>query len=149
MMKMTYPLESEITLLTAFQDADPMGVIYHGNYFRFFEEARRVMMEKIDFGYTQMSESGFLWPVIDAQVKYIQSIGFNCEIRVNAQLTEWENRLRVAYQVHDAQTGKRLSKGQTTQVAIDIETKEMRLVSPRIFTQRVEYWHKYGIYDVK
>lgn len=149
MMTITYPLESEITLLTAFQDADPMGVIYHGNYFRFFEEARRVMMEKIDFGYMEMSESGFLWPVIDAQVRYIQAIGFNCEIRVNAQLTEWENRLRVAYQIHDAQTGRRLSKGQTTQVAVDIETKEMRLVSPRIFTQRVEHWHKYGTYDVK
>jgi len=45
-----FPLESEVTLVTSFQDADPMGVIYHGNYFRFFEEARRIMMDKIEYG---------------------------------------------------------------------------------------------------
>jgi Fe-S oxidoreductase len=42
-------LTAEITLTTSFQDADPMGVIYHGNYFRFFEEARRVLMLKVDY----------------------------------------------------------------------------------------------------
>lgn len=43
-----YPLEAEVTMVTSFQDADPMGVIYHGNFFRYFEEARRVLMEKIN-----------------------------------------------------------------------------------------------------
>ncbi len=36
MSDVLHPLESEVTLVTSFQDADPMGVIYHGNYFRFF-----------------------------------------------------------------------------------------------------------------
>lgn len=29
-------LSAEVMITTAFQDADPMGVVYHGNYFRFF-----------------------------------------------------------------------------------------------------------------
>ena len=48
MSEILHPLQSEVTLITSFQDADPMGVIYHGNYFRFFEEVRRIMMDKIE-----------------------------------------------------------------------------------------------------
>lgn len=147
MTEILYPLEAEVTLVTTFQDADPMGVIYHGNYFRFFEEARRVMMEKIDYGYLKMTESGFMWPVIDVQVKYVRAIAFNHPIRVKARLTEWENRLRVHYEIYDAQTGQRMTKGHTTQVAVGIEDKEMRLASPEALLERVAQWHQHGEYQ--
>lgn len=40
-------LSSEVLITTAFQDADPMGIIYHGNYFRFFETARHELLKKL------------------------------------------------------------------------------------------------------
>ncbi len=46
MTEQSRPLRTEVAMVTSFQDADPMGVVYHGNYFRFFEEARRILMEK-------------------------------------------------------------------------------------------------------
>ncbi|OED84845.1 4-hydroxybenzoyl-CoA thioesterase [Vibrio breoganii] len=139
-----YPLESEVTLITSFQDADPMGVIYHGNYFRYFEEARRVMMEKIEYGYLAMSESGYAWPIIDTRVKYVKAIPFNHKIRVCAKLTEWENRLRVDYVIYDVETGQRMSKAHTMQVAVSIKNQEMCLASPQVFMDKIEAWHLYG-----
>ncbi len=139
-----FPLESEVTIVTSFQDADPMGVIYHGNYFRYFEEARRVMMDKINYGYLAMNDSGYMWPIIGTQVKYVKAIPFNHTIRVTAKLTEWENRLRVDYVIYDAQTGKRMCKGHTMQVAVAIESEEMCFASPNVFTDKVEHWHQYG-----
>ena len=131
-------LQAEVTLRTAFQDADPMGVIYHGNYFRFFEEARRAMMEQLDYGYMAMKESGYMWPIIDAAVRYVQPIKFDQSIIVTAKLTEWENRLRTDYVIYDAVTRKRLTKGHTIQVAVSIDTEEMCFVSPTVFTQKLE-----------
>ncbi|NAX20284.1 acyl-CoA thioesterase [Vibrio sp. V39_P1S14PM300] len=139
-----YPLEAEVTLTTSFQDADPMGVIYHGNYFRFFEEARRVMMDKIGYGYLAMNASGYMWPIIDTRVKYVKAIPFNHAIRVKATLTEWENRLRVDYLISDADTGQRMCKAHTTQVAVTIAEQEMCFVSPKVFTDKVEQWHQNG-----
>jgi acyl-CoA thioester hydrolase len=139
-----FPLESEVTMVTSFQDADPMGVIYHGNYFRFFEEARRIMMDKIGYGYLAMNESGYMWPIIDTRVKYVKAIPFNHEIRVTAKLTEWENRLRVDYVIYDAQTGKRMCKAHTTQVTVSIKEQEMCFASPHIFIDKVEQWHREG-----
>ncbi|MCK6264370.1 acyl-CoA thioesterase [Vibrio sp. ZSDE26] len=144
MSEILYPLTSEVTLVTSFQDADPMGVIYHGNYFRFFEEARRILMEKIQYGYLAMNDSGYMWPIIDTRVKYVKAIPFNHEIRVTAHLTEWENRLRVDYVIYDGKTDQRMCKAHTTQVAVEKVTEEMCFVSPTVFTDKVQQWHLHG-----
>ncbi|MBP3141405.1 acyl-CoA thioesterase [Aliivibrio fischeri] len=128
-------------ITTAFQDADPMGVVYHGNYFRFFEKARHEMLEKIGYSYRDMMASGYVWPIIDTRVKYVKSIPYDHKIRVEAILTEWENRMRVDYVIYDAETNVRMTKAHTMQVAVSIETEEMCFVSPRIFTDKVEAYH--------
>ncbi|MGF1724717.1 acyl-CoA thioesterase [Photobacterium nomapromontoriensis] len=133
-------LRADVTLVSSFQDADPMGIVYHGNYFRFFEEARRVLMEKIQYSYRDMQISGYVWPVIDARVKYIKAIPYNHKIQVIATLTEWEHRLRVDYLVVDAKTGERMTTAYTVQVAVGIESEEMCFVSPAIFTDKVASW---------
>ena len=79
-------LTAEITLVTSFQDADPMGVIYHGNYFRFFEEVRRLLMEKINYNYRDMVDSGYAWPVIDSYVKWTEHSSITISMRHNIPL---------------------------------------------------------------
>jgi acyl-CoA thioester hydrolase len=139
-----FELETEIVVKPLFQDADPMGVVYHGNYFRFFEQARHALMEMIDYSYKKMTASGYLWPIIDTRVKYVKPIPFDHEIRVTAKLTEWENRLRVDYIIYDNGSGERMTKAHTMQVAVDIETQEMCFVSPQILIAKVTHWHKFG-----
>ena len=138
MMPKKVDLTAELTLTTSFQDADPMGVIYHGNYFRFFEEVRRLLMLKIDYDYRAMVDSGYAWPVIDSYVKYVRPIPFNHEIRITAKLSDWENYMRVDYVIYDAQTGKRMTKGYTRQVAVNMKTEEMLLASPRLLAEKLE-----------
>lgn len=140
-MKKEKFMHAEVLLITSFQDADPMGVIYHGNYFRFFEAARHALLEKIDYSYMDMRESGYVWPVIDVRVKYIRPVSFNHKIRVTAKLVEWENRLKVDYVVYDAKTGERLTRGYTMQVAVDIKTEEMCYISPSVFSDKVKDWY--------
>ena len=66
---------------------------------------------------------------------------FDHRIRITATLTEWENRLRVDYVIYDAQTNARMTKAYTMQVAVSIETGEMRLASPSVFTDKIKAWH--------
>ena len=39
-------LTAEITIKIPFQDVDVMGIVWHGNYLRYFEEARAELMDK-------------------------------------------------------------------------------------------------------
>ena len=131
-------LSAEITLLTSFQDADPLGIIYHGNYFRYFEEARRTLMDQIGYGYLEMKASGFMFPLSETRVKFIQPIRFQHRIRVVADLEEWENRILVRYAIYDAETGRHLTQAHTTQVAVRMDTGELCLVTPDAFREKIE-----------
>jgi acyl-CoA thioester hydrolase len=84
-----------------------------------------------------MKASGYVWPVVDTRVKYRDAVTFEQRIRVRAHIEEYENRLRIAYQIFDAQTGKRTTTGYTIQVAVDETSREMCFVSPAILFERM------------
>ena len=130
-------LSIEIDLNPAFHDCDPMQVVWHGNYFRYFEIAREALLNQFDYGYRQMKASGYLWPVVDTRVKYRDVLTFEQRIRVQAHIEEFENRLRIAYQIFDATSGKRTTTGYTIQVAVEEKSRELCFVSPAILFERM------------
>ena len=81
---------AEVELTIPFHDVDMMGVAWHGNYFRYFEVAREALLNQFNYGYRQMKESGYLWPVVDARVKYRHALTFEQRIRVRAHIEEFE-----------------------------------------------------------
>ncbi|MDX7990550.1 acyl-CoA thioesterase [Xenorhabdus littoralis] len=123
---------AEVELTVPFHDADPMGVVWHGNYFRYFEIAREALMNQLNYGYSEMRESGYVWPVVDARIKYRSSVLFEQKIRVRATIEEFENRLKIAYQVFNAASGQKTTMGYTIQVAVSEKTQEMSFVSPDV-----------------
>ncbi|WLS77502.1 thioesterase family protein [Erwinia pyri] len=127
----------EVEMSIPFHDVDAMGVVWHGNYFRYFEIAREALLRKFNYGYREMKASGYLWPVVDTRVKYRAVLTFEQTIRVRATLEEVENRLRIGYQIFDARSGKRLTTGYTIQVAVEESSQEMRFVSPPILFERL------------
>ncbi|MBC8948600.1 MULTISPECIES: acyl-CoA thioesterase [Xenorhabdus] len=128
---------AEIELTVPFHDADPMGVVWHGNYFRYFEIAREALMNQLNYGYREMRESGYVWPVVDAKIKYRAPVLFEQKIRIRATIEEFENRLKIAYQIFNAASGKKTTAGYTIQVAVSKETQEMSFVSPDILFERM------------
>ncbi|HTE43363.1 MAG TPA: acyl-CoA thioesterase [Steroidobacteraceae bacterium] len=120
-----------------FHDLDPAGIVWHGNYAKYFEIARCTLLQTFDYNYDQMLDSGYLWPVIDLRVRYVQMVRFNQRIKVTATLREWEYRLGIDYLVADAESGMRLTKGTTLQVAVDLKTRELCLMSPRILFEKL------------
>ena len=124
------------TLKVPFYDLDPIGIVWHGNYAKYFEVARCALLDQIDYGYDEMKASGYLWPVIDLRVRYIKPLVFGQNITVRATIKEWENRLLIDYLITD-ERGVRMTKGTTVQVAVDLATKEMCLASPPVLLERV------------
>ncbi|MNP58904.1 hypothetical protein D3C76_1538600 [compost metagenome] len=85
-----------------------------------------------------MNESGYAWPVIDLQLRYVRGAVFGQTLNVRANLVEWENRLKINYLISDLQTGERLTRAVSVQVAVDMSNREMQLASPKVFTDAVE-----------
>jgi len=120
-----------------FQDLDPMGVAWHGNYFRYFEAGRAALLRKIDYDYPQMRASHFMWPIVDTRVKYVAPLEYAQQVRVTAGIVEWENRLRIDYELHDIDSGKRLCRAHTIQCAVSVDSGELQFVCPPALTDRI------------
>jgi acyl-CoA thioester hydrolase len=131
--------ETEVEIEVPFHDIDVMGVVWHGHYVKYLEIARCALLDEIDYNYPQMKASGFAWPVIEVRIRYPQPLYFQQKVRVKARIDEWENRLKISYLIEDMNTGQRLTKAYTVQVALDLESGEMLFASPDILL------HKLGI----
>jgi acyl-CoA thioester hydrolase len=130
-------VEAQVEIEVQFHDADPMGVTWHGNYFRYLESARSALLTKIRYNYADMDASGYLWPIVDAQIKYLRPTTFGQRLRVAAALVEYENRLRIAYTITDPKSGDCVTKAQTTQVAVAKSNGEMCFCSPPVLIEKV------------
>lgn len=137
-MRKTGVLQAQVEVLVPFFDVDSMDVVWHGHYIKYFEVARCALLERIGHNYTQMRDAGYAWPVIDVQLRYMRGARFNQRIFVRADLIEWENRLKINYLITDAETGERMTRGSTVQVAVEIASREMQLASPKVFVEAVE-----------
>jgi len=131
-------LQAHSQILIPFFDVDAMNVVWHGHYVKYLEIARCVLLEKIGHGYRQMCESGYAWPVIDLQLRYIRPLYFGQIITVCADLVEWESRLKIHYLLVDEASGARLSRASTVQVAVDRRSGEMQFNSPPVFIEAVQ-----------
>ncbi len=123
-------VRAHVDLEIPFPDVDAAGIVWHGNYFRYFEAARAVLLRKIGYDYPQMRASGFAWPLVDCRARFVKPLTYAREVRVEAGLVEWENRMRIEYVITDAAGGERLATGETVQCAVTLDTWELQLASP-------------------
>ncbi|MCL2297943.1 MAG: acyl-CoA thioesterase [Proteobacteria bacterium] len=132
------PLTARVHWTVPFHDIDPMEVCWHGHYVRYFELARTALLQRINYDYPQMRDSGYAWPVIELFIRYAQPLTYQQSLHLDARLVEWENRLKIAYEIRDAVTQKRLTRGHTVQVAVDLQTREMCFVSPDVLHEKLK-----------
>ncbi len=134
----TPQIKADVIVEVNFHDLDPMNIVWHGRYPKYFEIARTELFCMLGYDIPDMRDSGYMWPIVDLQIKYIKPAVYRQKLKVSAELVEWENRIKVKYEIRDAETGDRITKGHSVQVAVEGETKELCFVSPDVLLEKVD-----------
>lgn len=121
----------------AFHDVDMVGVVWHGHYLRYLENARWTLMNRLGYGLQQMIDSGYAWPVVDLQAKYIRPARFGERLKARASLVEFEHRLVVNYLVTQAGSDERVLRASTVQVAVEGRSGVLQFDCPAQFVEHV------------
>jgi acyl-CoA thioester hydrolase len=129
--------QAAVDLTIPFHDVDMMEVVWHGHYVKYFEIARCAVLETIGYNYLQMRDSGYAWPVIDLRIRYVKPTVFGQVITITASIVEWENCLKINYLITDKDTGTRLVKGHSVQVAVNMQTGTMCFESPKVLLEKL------------
>ena len=126
------PPISEVRLEVPFHDLDPLSVVWHGNYFKYFDVARDALFRDrgIDlFDYYQ--KAGYVFPVTKTSVKYVQPLRFRDEFIVRAELVEARIKIVINFEIYRVADGTVCTKGRSEQAAVRVSDMELELMIPR------------------
>jgi acyl-CoA thioester hydrolase len=79
-------MKNTVEIKPRYSDTDQMGVIYHGNYFSYFEIARTNLFEVLGYSYRQIEDEGIILPVTEANCRYKKAIKYGEKILVEAEV---------------------------------------------------------------
>lgn len=79
---------TETQLRVRYAETDQMGVVYHSNYFPWFETARAESIRELGFTYADMEKMGIIMPVVEAQCRYIRPAVYDDLLRIKVILKE-------------------------------------------------------------
>ncbi len=130
-------LETEVVIEIPFHDVDAIKVAWHGHYLKYIEIARTALYRSINYDCQQMEESNYIWPIIECNLRFIKTATYGMKIKVTASLVEYEHRVKIKYMIVDAQSGDRICKAYTVQVAVNMKNNEMCIASPDVLLERL------------
>ncbi|MGD0275396.1 MAG: thioesterase family protein [Syntrophales bacterium] len=122
----------EIEHCVAFYELDPMQIVWHGNYFQYFEDARRGLLEKHGINlYVFYDKYNYLFPVIKTSSKYIYPLRYGDEFVCKATLMECKMTLVVDFEIRLKKDGKICARGRTEQVTVKMPEMEIMFTIPQ------------------
>ncbi len=79
---------SEIQVRVRYSETDQMGVVYHSNYFPYFESARAESIRELGFTYADMEKMGVIMPVVDVHCRYLRPARYDDLLTIKTILKE-------------------------------------------------------------
>ncbi len=127
-------LKSSLDIAVRFSETDPMGVVWHGNYLKFFEDAREKLAEEFGMSHFEVYEHGFFTPIVKTELDYKSSIYFNEKARVNVTLEKHDAaKIIFRYEVINLSTGQLATTGMTMQVFMNVKDRTLELAKPGFY----------------
>ena len=128
--------QSETRIRVRYAETDQMGVVYHANFFIWFEVGRVELLRQFGFSYKEMEErDGCYIAVVDARCRYKSPAHYDDEIAIRTHLKNVRGSLiHFGYEAVRVGDGVLLADGETTHIVTDASMKARKL--PKKYAER-------------
>ena len=124
-----------------FSECDFMGVVWHGSYALYFEDARECFGAKFDLDYMSFVHHGCYAPLVDLNFKYKRPIKYGMKPRIDIIYRPTEAaKIVFDYEIHDPQDESLIATGRSVQVFMDLEYNLM-WDNPEFYAQWKKRWN--------
>lgn len=129
-------LSAEVRLHIPFHDCDPMQIVWHGNYLKYFELARTELFQRLDLDVPQIRALGVTMFVSETHCRYLFPLRYNDEVEVRARITRIDAIVRVSYAVMNL-THQRKSARAYTELAFCNPDGDLLHTLPEVIRERM------------
>lgn len=111
-----------------YAETDQMGVVYHGNYFTWFEIGRTSFLRELGYSYKELEKKNMMLPVVNVTCDYKESAKYDDEIQIKTTILELKG-VRITYQyfLYRKEDQQLLAKGTTTHAFVDGNFKPINI----------------------
>ena len=124
-----------------FSEVDSMGVVWHGHYIKYFEDAREAFGAKYGLEYLMMYDKGFLEPVVDLNIHYKRPLAYGMKPEIEIVYRPMEAaKIIFDYEIRDAKTKEVFVTGHSVQVFVDRYSHQLVLNNPDFYEEWKKRW---------
>ncbi|MCF3110100.1 acyl-CoA thioesterase [Niabella sp. CC-SYL272] len=129
-------LKDTTEVLIRFNEADPLGIVWHGHYIRYFEDGREAFGKKYGIGYLDFFKENVVVPIVHAECNYKKSLKFGDSVLVETIYEPCEAaKINFRFNLYKASDRSLVATGRTTQVFLDKDTQTLLLNNPPFFQE--------------
>ena len=133
------PLRVTVERVVRFEEVDPLGIVWHGRYPSYFEDARVALGQRYGIGYEAFREHQTPVPIKQMYVDYCLPLRFGDEFTIEAIMHFTEAaRLNVEFIIRTA-TGEIATTGYSVQLMLD-RSFQLLVTPPPFFLDICRRW---------
>ncbi|MGD2034151.1 MAG: acyl-CoA thioesterase [Bacteroidales bacterium] len=137
-------LKSRKEIEVRFNELDPLGIVWHGNYIKYFEIGREDFGIKHGICYTDLKREQIDTPVVSVQCDYKKYVKYGEKLIIETQYVDNPAaKIILHYAILRGENSEVVAEGKTVQVFTDIEGN-LLLILPEFI---VEWKRKWGLID--
>ena len=139
MCKPKIVLSHQTEVIVRFNEADPLGIVWHGHYLRYFEDGREAFGKLHGISYLDCYRHGLAVPIVSVHCDYSKPLRYGDTVLVHTTYIDTASaKLMFEYKIFEAKENTVVAKGSSVQVFVDAKTFELQLSLPSFF----EEWKK-------
>lgn len=121
-----------------FHDCDPLGIVWHGHYYKYLEIARTELLKRYRLDVPDFIDLGYRLLMIETRCRHAFPLEYGDKFQVKSWIIEHDMRLHIGYEVLNlSHGGRRSAKAWTTLVCTDV-AGTMLFEVPRPVQERIE-----------
>jgi len=126
-------LSASVEVRVRYEETDKMGIVYHANYFTWFEIARIELLDAMGCPYRSLEEDSLFLPVLSCQADFHLPAHFDDRLRIVVRIEDFPMvRIKANYEVMRGE--QVLATGETTHAFVTVDGKVVR--PPETFLER-------------
>lgn len=132
-------LTDQTEVVVRFNEADPLGIVWHGHYIRYFEDGREAFGKKYGIAYLDFYHNGLAVPVVSVNCDYKKPLRYGDSVIVETTfINSPAAKLKFDYRMYESKTRNLVAVGSSLPVFVNARTFELELTMPKF----VEDWKK-------
>lgn len=113
--------ETSVEFEVPFRHVDVIGVVWHGHYYAYMEEARTLLLRSCGLDVGDLIGARFAFLVIESKCRYVYPLRYANRARVTAWFRDTEHRLNIAYEIENLTDERCAARGHTILATTDLE----------------------------